>query len=179
MSMNVLRAFRTLQQESGGVICEAWQTEGVNDYERIARIIRYVEKHQRDQPELAELAAHAGLSPFHLHRLFSAWAGVTPKDFLQCLTLQQVTQSLRNGQSVVDAALDSGLSGPGRLHDLCITLEAASPGQLKSGGRGWTIVAGFAESPFGTCLLAENPRGICHLAFIEPGDEDAAWEELQ
>ena len=85
--MNVLRAFRTLQQESGGVICEAWQTEGVNDYERIARIIRYVEKHQRDQPELAELAAHAGLSPFHLHRLFSAWAGVTPKDFLQCLTL--------------------------------------------------------------------------------------------
>ena len=169
----------TSPQESGGVIREAWQTEDVNDYERIARIIRYVDEHQRDQPDLAELAAQAGLSPFHLHRLFSAWAGVTPKDFLQCLTLEQVKRSLRNGRSVLDAALDSGLSGPGRLHDLCVTVEAASPGELKSGGRGSTIVAGFSESPFGTCFLAENARGICHLAFIESGEKDSAWEELR
>jgi AraC family transcriptional regulator of adaptative response/methylated-DNA-[protein]-cysteine methyltransferase len=138
-----------------------------------------MDEHQREQPGLAELAAHARMSSFHLHRLFSAWAGVTPKDFLQCLTLERVKESLHNGHSVLDAAFDSGLSGPGRLHDLCVTLEAASPGELKSGGRGWTIVAGFAESPFGLCLVGENPRGICHLAFIEPRQKDAAWEELQ
>ncbi len=151
----------------------------MSDYERIARVIRYLHEHQREQPGLEELAAHAGLSPFHLHRLFSTWAGVTPKDFLQCLTLEQAKQSLRTGKSILNAALEGGLSGPGRLHDLCVTLEAASPGEMKSGGAGWTIVAGFAESPFGTCLIAESPRGICCLAFVEPGHEKAAWRELQ
>lgn len=151
----------------------------MNDYERIARVIRYLDKHHTEQPDLAELAKQAGLSPSHFHRLFSAWAGVTPKDFLQCLTLAHVKESLHNGKSILDSALDAGLSGSSRAHDLCVNLEAASPGEMKSGGEGWTIVAGFTETPFGTCLIAESPRGICHLAFVNPGERDAAWAELE
>ncbi len=151
---------------------------GLNDYERIARVIRYLDEHRAEQPDLAALAKRAGLSPFHFHRLFSAWAGVTPKDFLQCLTLAHVKQSLQNGKSILDTALDAGLSGPGRAHDLCISLDAASPGEIKAGGEGWTLIAGFAETPFGKSLIAESPRGICHLAFVEPSGEDAAWAEL-
>jgi AraC family transcriptional regulator, regulatory protein of adaptative response / methylated-DNA-[protein]-cysteine methyltransferase len=151
----------------------------MNDYERIAGIIRYLDEHHTEQPDLGILAQHAGLSSFHFHRLFSAWAGVTPKHFVQCLTLARAKESLRQGRSVLDAALDAGLSGPGRLHDLCLSLEAASPGEMKSGGAQWMIVAGFAACPFGTCLVAEGPRGICHLSFVETGNESAAWAELQ
>ena len=151
----------------------------MNDYERIARVIRYLRKHHTEQPDLAELAKQAGLSPSHFHRLFSAWAGVTPKDFLQCLTLAHVKDSLQNGKSILHSALDAGLSGSSRAHDLCVNLEAASPGEMKSGGKGWTIVAGFAETPFGACLIAESPRGICHLAFVDSGERDAAWAELR
>jgi AraC family transcriptional regulator, regulatory protein of adaptative response / methylated-DNA-[protein]-cysteine methyltransferase len=150
----------------------------MNDYERIARVIRYLDEHHAEQPDLAALAKRAGLSPFHFHRLFSAWAGVTPKDFLQYLTLSRVKQSLQSGKSILDSALDAGLSGPGRAHDLCVNLEAASPGEMKSGGAGWTLIAGFAETPFGKCLIAESPRGICHLAFVEPEEKEAAWDEL-
>ena len=156
-----------------------WQSADVNDYERIARVIRYLDKYHTEQPDLSVLARQVKLSPFHFHRLFSNWAGVTPKDFLQCLTLAQVKESLRNGASILDSALDAGLSGPGRLHDLCVSLEAASPGELKAGGAQWTIAAGFAESPFGTCLVAESPRGICHLSFVEDDDRDAAWAGLE
>lgn len=150
----------------------------MNDYERVASVIRYLDEHQSEQPDLTELARQAGLSLFHFHRLFSNWAGVTPKDFLQCLTLAQVKESLRNGASVLESALNAGLSGPGRLHDLCVNLEAASPGEMKSGGAQWTIDAGFAASPFGTCLIAESPRGICHLSFADDGDDDTAWAKL-
>jgi len=154
-----------------------WQIERMNDYERIAQIIRFLDEHQAEQPDLASLAARAGLSPFHLHRLFSAWAGVTPKDFLQCLTLEHAKSMLYAGESILNVALESGLSGPGRLHDLCVNLEAASPGELKSGGSGWTLLFGFAESPFGKCLIAESPRGICHLSFID--NEKSAATGLQ
>src|SRR5688572_27278483 len=125
----------------------------MNDYDRIACVIRYLDEHHLEQPELATLAKQVGLSAFHFHRLFSRWAGITPKDFLQHLTLSAVKRRLREGASVLHAALDVGLSGPSRLHDLCVTIEAASPGELKSAGSGWTIQAGFADSPFGTCLL--------------------------
>jgi AraC family transcriptional regulator of adaptative response/methylated-DNA-[protein]-cysteine methyltransferase len=150
----------------------------MNDYERIAGVIRYLDEHHAEQPDLAVLAKRVGLSPFHFHRLFSAWAGVTPKDFLQCLTLSRVKESLQAGKSILDSALEAGLSGPGRAHDLCVNLEAASPGEMKSGGAGWTLIAGFAETPFGTALLAEGPRGICHLAFVESENKAAAWNEL-
>lgn len=149
----------------------------MNDYERIAQIIRFLDERHAEQPDLATLAGRAGLSPFHLHRLFSTWAGVTPKDFLQCLTLAHAKELLRDGESILDSALESGLSGPGRLHDLCVNLEAASPGELKSGGAGWTISFGFAGSPFGKCLIAEGPRGICHIAFVE--NEKSAFAELK
>jgi AraC family transcriptional regulator of adaptative response/methylated-DNA-[protein]-cysteine methyltransferase len=142
----------------------------MNDYERIARVIRYLDQHHTEQPDLATLADYVGLSQFHFHRLFRDWAAITPKDFLQCLTQSHARQLLREGNSVLDASMNSGLSGPGRLHDLCVKLEAASPGEVKSGGEGWTIVFGFADSPFGTCLIGESPRGICHLVFVESDD---------
>lgn len=151
----------------------------MNDYERIALVIRYLDEHHTEQPDLATLAEYLGLSRFHFHRLFLNWAAITPKDFLQCLTLSHAKELLRQGKSVLDASLISGLSGPGRLHDLCVTLEAASPGELKSGGEGWTIMAGFADSPFGGCLVAESPRGICHLSFVASQDGRAEWAELQ
>ena len=150
----------------------------MNDYERIARVIRYVDAHHAEQPGLSVLAREAGLSVFHFHRLFSAWAGVTPKNFLQWLTFSRVQGLLREGQSVLAAALESGLSGPGRLHDLCVRLEAASPGEIKSGGAGWTMTAGFAPTPFGDCLAARGPRGVCHLSFVD-SDRKTAWDELK
>ncbi|MDZ4815000.1 MAG: methylated-DNA--[protein]-cysteine S-methyltransferase [Verrucomicrobiota bacterium] len=151
----------------------------MNDYERIAQVIRYLDRDHIDQPDLETLAAQVKLSPSHFHRLFSKWAGITPKDFLQCLTLAHAKECLRAGQNALETAFETGLSGPGRLHDLCVTLESASPGEIKSGGLGWTIKAGFAESPFGSFLIAEGPRGICHLMFLEVGTENDAWSHLQ
>jgi len=144
----------------------------MSDYDRIAKVIRYIEEQRDDQPDLATLAAMVDLSPSHFHRLFSRWAGITPKGFLQCLTLDFARQQLVEGQSILNAALDAGLSGPGRLHDLCVHLEAASPGEIKAGGAGWEIIAGIGESPFGHCLIAESPRGVCHLSFTNN------WERL-
>lgn len=155
----------------------SWQSEDMNDYERIAQVIRFLDARHVEQPDLTALAGRAGLSAFHFHRLFATWAGVTPKDFLQCLTLVHAKELLRDGESILDVALESGLSGPGRLHDLCVNLEAASPGEMKSGGAGWMISFGFADSPFGKCLIAESPRGICHLSFVE--NEKASLGELQ
>lgn len=151
----------------------------MNDYDRMARVIRYLDERHTDQPDLAALAERAGLSPYHFHRLFSTWAGITPKDFLQCLTLAHAKELLRKGESVLETAVEAGLSGPGRLHELCVTLEAASPGELKSGGQGWTILAGFADSPFGRCLIGGSPRGICYLTFPESTTDDAALSEIQ
>ena len=150
----------------------------MNDYERVANVIRYLDRHHTEQPGLAQLALGAGLSSFHFHRLFSAWAGVTPKDFLQCLTLEHVKTLLREGDSVLDAALNAGLSGPGRLHDLCVTLDAASPGEMKNGGAGMKIDYGFAETPFGEALIAETTRGICHLSFVDGQGRNGARDLL-
>ncbi len=151
----------------------------MSDYDRIAEVIRYLDEHQQEQPDLAALANHIGLSPSHFHRLFSSWAGITPKDFLQCLTLEYARESLLAGNAVLDASLDAGLSGPGRLHDLCISLQAATPGEIKSGGEGWTVSAGYTNTPFGSALLAENPHGLCELSFIEPDEMSAAWQSLR
>lgn len=154
----------------------------MNDYERVARIIRFLDAHRLAQPTLADLAAEAGLSESHFHRLFTRWAGATPKDFLQCLTAEFARDRLHRGESVLNAALDAGLSSPGRLHDLCVTLEAATPGEIKAGGAGWSLDAGFAETPFGLCAIATGPRGVCHLAFVETEDRKdiaAAWPRAE
>jgi AraC family transcriptional regulator of adaptative response/methylated-DNA-[protein]-cysteine methyltransferase len=151
----------------------------MNDYERVANVIRYLDRHHTDQPDLNELARGAGLSPFHFHRLFSQWAGVTPKDFLQSLTFEHVRTLLRHGASVLDAALDAGLSGPGRVHDLCVAIEAASPGEMKNGGAGLAIKYGFARTPFGQALIGDTARGICHLSFIDGQSREAARHLLQ
>jgi AraC family transcriptional regulator of adaptative response/methylated-DNA-[protein]-cysteine methyltransferase len=149
----------------------------MNDYERIARVIRFLDQQRASQPSLSTLAKAAGMSEFHFHRLFRKWAGTTPKQFLQCMTFEHVRDLLAQGGNVLDAAFEAGLSGPGRLHDLCVNLEAASPGEIKSGGAGWVIQAGFGSTPFGRCLVAQSPRGICHLSFVD-ADPKAVWDEM-
>jgi AraC family transcriptional regulator of adaptative response/methylated-DNA-[protein]-cysteine methyltransferase len=150
----------------------------MNDFGRVAEVIRYLAEHRACQPALAEIAEVTALSESHLHRLFQRWAGVTPKDFLQCLTAEYAKKGLRESASVLDAALDAGLSGPGRLHDLLVTIEGASPGEFKTGGRGLTIEFGFAESPFGLCSVGWNARGICHVAFHDGKDSATVPAEL-
>lgn len=151
----------------------------MDTYERIAQIIRYLDQNYTGQPDLNTIARKAGMSPFHFHRLFSAWAGITPKDFLQCLTIERIKHRLREGKSVLEAAYESGLSGPGRLHDLCVSLEAASPGEIKNGGLGLVIKVGFVESPFGRCLIAETARGICHLSFNDSKKQPDPLHEIR
>ncbi|MDF1862908.1 MAG: methylated-DNA--[protein]-cysteine S-methyltransferase [Verrucomicrobiales bacterium] len=154
----------------------------MDDYSRIALVIAHLDKHHEDQPTLSELAGVVGLSESHFHRLFRRWAGVTPKDFLQCLTAAHARQRLKESATVLDAALDSGLSGPGRLHDLTISLVAATPGEIRTGGADLTIRYGAAETPFGWATLGWTERGICHLAFHSdkpgkavPGELVESW----
>jgi AraC family transcriptional regulator of adaptative response/methylated-DNA-[protein]-cysteine methyltransferase len=151
----------------------------MNDFARIATVIRYLDENHAEQPTLADLAAAVGLSQSHFHRLFHRWAGVTPKDFLQGLTVEHAKRRLHESANILETALDTGLSGPGRLHDLLVTIEAASPGELKSGGQGLTIEWGIAESPFGSCSLGWNRRGICHVAFLDSAGSTTAPAELQ
>ncbi len=148
-------------------------------YDRIALVIRHLDTRFQTQPDLDELASVAGVSRYHLHRLFSEWAGITPKDFLQWITHNYAREMLRRGASVLEAALEAGLSGPSRLHDLCIALEAITPGQLKSGGCGVAMWFGFAQTPFGTCMLARSERGIVHLSFVAEGEHRAAVTALR
>lgn len=172
-----LSSYPDLSKNRVACLTRSFYFDVMRDYERIKSIIKLIDERQQEQPGLAELAAVAELSPFHLHRLFMDWAGITPKAFLKCLTLSHAKERLQAGESVLSASYEVGLSGPGRLHDLCVSLEAASPGEIKAGGTGWTINAGFAETPFGLCLIAENTRGICHLSFV-PTDDRAAGAEL-
>ncbi len=150
----------------------------MNDYQRIAQAINYLDQHRAEQPDLTTVAAAVGLRVGHFHRLFRAWAGATPKDFLQCLTLSHAKELLRQGEDVLAASLGAGLSGPGRLHDLCVSLEAATPGEIKARGAGLQIRTGIAESPFGMCLIGETARGICHLSFFDGDGREAAMAEL-
>lgn len=149
------------------------------DYLRIERALNWLSDHRDTQPSLADVAATSGLSEYHFQRTFSRWVGISPKKFLQYLTLDRAKRSLESASSVMDAALDAGLSGPGRLHDLFTTLEAVTPGEYKSHGAGLTIRYGFHNSPFGECLLTHTERGICGLAFVIGDDRADALEELK
>jgi AraC family transcriptional regulator, regulatory protein of adaptative response / methylated-DNA-[protein]-cysteine methyltransferase len=144
------------------------------DFRRIARAIGYIDAHFRDQPRLAAIASAAGLSPFHFNRLFRRWAGVTPRQYLAFVTGRAAAEALAGSASVLEAAYEVGLSGPGRLHDLMVTLEALTPGELKAGGAGVAIRYGYSDTPFGTALLAGTGRGVCRLAFCEGSRTEAA-----
>ncbi|MDT8419516.1 MAG: methylated-DNA--[protein]-cysteine S-methyltransferase [Desulfuromonadales bacterium] len=150
-----------------------------DDYQRIARAIRFLEQHTLDQPSLDAVAEHIGLSPFHFQRLFRRWAGVSPKRFLQFLTAEHAKRLLSDSASVLATSLEVGLSGPGRLHDLMVKVEAVTPGEFKAGGDGLIIRYGLHETPFGDCLMGVTGRGICHLAFIDDGLVDEAVRELK
>jgi AraC family transcriptional regulator of adaptative response/methylated-DNA-[protein]-cysteine methyltransferase len=144
-------------------------TAARSDYARIEKVIQYLEAHQREQPSLADLARKVGLSEFHFHRLFSRWAGTTPKDFLKALTARRARELLRQNHDLLSVSLEAGLSGPGRLHDLLVSVEGMSPGEYKKGGQGLTLRYGVQDSPFGPCLIVLSDRGICALSFVEPG----------
>ena len=139
------------------------------DYQRIERAIRYLTENLEAQPSLDDVADSVGLSSFHLQRLFRRFAGVSPKQFLQHLTVERAKDALDASQSVLDASLAAGLSGPARLHDHFVTLEAMTPGEYKSGGAGLEIRYGTAQTAFGEIFAAQTPRGICALSFTENG----------
>ncbi len=147
-------------------------------YERIEQAIHWLADHYVEQPSLALAASEAGLSEYHFQRLFSRWVGVSPKKFLQYLTLSHAKERLAASDSVLDAAYDAGLSGPGRLHDLFITHEAMTPGEWKAMGTGLTLSYGWHDSPFGDCLLVATDRGLCGLAFVLKEGRAATEEDL-
>jgi AraC family transcriptional regulator of adaptative response/methylated-DNA-[protein]-cysteine methyltransferase len=151
----------------------------MTNYERIERVIRHLGRNHREQPSLASLARIAGVSEFHFHRMFSRWAGTTPKSFLKLLTAEHAKQLLRESRDVLDVTLETGLSSPSRVHDLLVSVEGMSPGEFKAWGAGITIRYGFHETPFGLCLVGVTSRGICHLAFVNAGEKSRAEAELR
>ena len=149
------------------------------DYDVVRRAIGHIRGHWREQPEIEAIAEAAGVTPTELHHLFRRWAGITPKAFLQALTLDSARKLLRDSASVLDATYEVGLSGPGRLHDLFVTHEAMSPGEWKSGGEGLTVRFAFHPSPFGHALVMATERGLAGLAFADPGAEEATLAEMK
>ncbi len=147
------------------------------DYQRVAQAIQYIDQHFKEQPSLDDIAAAVHLSKYHFQRLFKRWAGVTPNQFLGYLTLEYAKDQLLNANTVLDTALDAGLSGPSRLHDLFINFEAMTPGRYKELGSGLDITYGLHPTPFGPALIARTNRGICALRFIT--SEDGAGPTLQ
>jgi AraC family transcriptional regulator of adaptative response/methylated-DNA-[protein]-cysteine methyltransferase len=138
-----------------------------DDWGRIEKAIRFVEANYKERPDLEAMAASVHLSKYHFQRLFRRWAGISPSQFMQFLTLEHAKKLLAESRSVLDATYESGLSGPGRLHDLFVTFEAFTPGEYKRRGEGLKIEYGVHPSPFGSCLLAVTPRGICYLGFVD------------
>ena len=149
------------------------------DYRRIEKAIEFLAANYQSQPSLNEVARSASLSEFHFQRLFRRWAGISPKRFVQFLTLEHAKQALEDSRSVLDAAYDAGLSGSSRLHDLFVTAEAMTPGEFKAKGAGLEIAYGFHPSPFGECFLAVTERGICGLGFVGERDRRETVEDFK
>ena len=155
------------------------------DYLRIEQAIQYLDKHYKDQPGLEELAASIGLSEFHFQRIFTRWAGVSPKRFLQFLTKEGAKDLLHRSENLLDTTHQIGLSSLGRLHDLFVTTEAVTPGEYKSHGAGVTIRYGLHPTPFGKCLIGVTEHGVCHLSFIQTSEGNAVdalvndWKEAE
>jgi AraC family transcriptional regulator, regulatory protein of adaptative response / methylated-DNA-[protein]-cysteine methyltransferase len=150
----------------------------LEDYDKVRAVLADLYENWRDQPSLESLAAPVGLTPDQLQKLFTRWAGLTPKAFLQALTLDHARKMLKDSASILDTALETGLSGPGRLHDLFIVHEAMSPGAYKAKGAGLVISYGFHPSPFGLALAMVTEHGLCGLAFADEGGEAAALADM-
>jgi AraC family transcriptional regulator, regulatory protein of adaptative response / methylated-DNA-[protein]-cysteine methyltransferase len=153
--------------------------ESSGDYQTVRQVIELISREWREQPQLEELARAAGMKPAHLQRVFTRWAGLTPKAFLQAVTLDHAKRLLAQEASVLDATLELGLSGPGRLHDLFVTHEAMSPGEYKARGAGLAMRYGFHDCPFGKALVMITERGMAGLAFCDPGGESEALGDMQ
>lgn len=149
----------------------------MNDYERIEKAIGYITAHFKEQPDLDEVARQVHVSPFHFQRMFREWAGVSPKKFLQYISLEHAKSLLKEKRSLSDVSFETGLSGTSRLHDLFISIEGMTPGEFKNGGEELSINYSFAESPFGNIIVASTKKGICHLAFAD--DEKKAFQNLK
>ena len=153
-------------------------TQEIINYERIAGAINYIKLNFKEQPNLDEVAEKVNLSPFHFQRLFTDWAGISPKKFLQYLSLDYAKSILKNNQATLfDTAFETGLSGTGRLHDLFVNIEGMTPAEYKNGGKSLQINYSFAESPFGNIIVASTPKGICYMAFAD--DRDGAFDQLR
>ena len=154
------------------------ETQSGLNFERITQAIRFIQSNFRQQPDLDEIAAAVNLSPHHFQRMFSDWAGVSPKKFLQFTTLEYAKGMLKEKQATLfDAAFETGLSGTGRLHDLFVSIEGMTPGEYKNGGDSLTINYSFAETPFGDVLVASTTKGICFMAFAD--DQTTAFSSLR
>ena len=149
------------------------------DYQLVEQALEYLENHYQEQPSLGQIASQVGLSEYYFQRVFTRWVGISPKRFLQFLTKEHARQLLDHSSSVLDATYRSGLSSPGRLHDLFVTMEAVTPGEYKLHGSGLTISYGFHPSPFGECLIALTGRGICGLAFVTQGNRQDPLNDLR
>jgi AraC family transcriptional regulator of adaptative response/methylated-DNA-[protein]-cysteine methyltransferase len=162
---------------TGGMVANTF-VEQASDYRRVEQAICYLQENFRSHPGLDEIADSVHLSKYHFQRLFRRWAGISPSQFLQFLTLEYAKQQLLESRSVLDVALEAGLSGPGRLHDLFVTFEAVTPGEYKQRGAGLQIRYGFHDTSFGECLLASTQRGICNLFFVQERDSSPVLEQL-
>ena len=147
------------------------------NYDRVEKAIRYLALHVQDQPSLEDVAGHCNVSPYHFQRIFTAWAGISPKKFLQYLTVRELKEELRGAGTVFDAAARAGLSAQSRVHDHFVTIEAVTPGEYASRGAGMEIVYGFHPTPFGRCCIALTERGICSMTFVGKGDETSHLSE--
>lgn len=150
-----------------------------DDYQRVAAAISFLQNNVHEQPSLDEVASHIGLSPYHFQRMFRRWAGVSPKRFLEYLTVNHAKNLLDDSKSVLDTALDLGLSSPARLHDQFISIEAITPGQYKKRGKGMEIRYGLHPGPFGEMLLAQTEKGICSLAFVDARTRESELNQLK
>ena len=148
------------------------------DYDKIEQAILYLDERSREQPSLAEVASHVGMSESHFQRMFTRWAGISPKRFLQFQTVAHARALLAESRSLLDATYEAGLSSAGRLHDLFVTIDAVTPGEFKRSGDGLTIQWGVHETPFGECLIGTTPRGICGLYFITTDGIPGAYRLL-
>lgn len=151
--------------------------EPLQHYRLIEQAIQYIEANVQNQPELAQIASAVGLSEYHFQRLFTRWAGISPKRFMQFLTKENAKEILDRSENLLDATHQVGLSSLGRLHDLFVNTEAVTPGEYKSRGEGVSIRYGIHITPFGKCLIAATDRGICHLGFVD-GNEGRAVDNL-